>query len=269
MKFEQVLLASDLDGTLLDDERQISRENQQALQYFAQNGGTFIIATGRAKGAAAHFLPDLPIDGHDSIILDGAMIYNYPQKQVKQVYTMPEASLDMLTDVLHCFPHTAAEIYTGEQVYVLQENQITQEHFATIKIPYEKADWAQLPPVSDWFKVNFTDDPEKLKPVKAYLDAVYGKDYSMVSSVNIFYEITHPKATKGEALRTVAQIEGKPYTYAIGDHFNDISMLDAATMSFAPANAQPLVREKADRVVRENNQHALRDVVAYLDEIYG
>ena len=38
-KFDGVLLASDMDGTLLNDQRQIDRGNIEALEYFTQNGG--------------------------------------------------------------------------------------------------------------------------------------------------------------------------------------------------------------------------------------
>lgn len=268
MKFEHVLLASDLDGTLLNDERQISKENLQALQYFTKNGGIFVPATGRAKPATSYFMDRLPVGKNDCIILDGAMVYNFSMNKVQSVYPMPEGSEKMLRDVLGRFPHTAAEIYTEEKVYVMQKNDITTHHFGMIKIPYEEVDFDTVPEPSQWFKINFTDDRELIRPVKNYLNERYGKNYSMVSSVDIFYEITHPKANKGEALRFVAAKDSCCDFYAIGDNFNDVSMITAAKLGFAPQNAEEDVKKKADFVVGTNNEHAIRDVICHLDNIY-
>ena len=58
-KFEGMILACDMDGTLLDDDRQISQGNQQALRYFTQEGGRFSLATGRAPQAIHPYIPQL------------------------------------------------------------------------------------------------------------------------------------------------------------------------------------------------------------------
>lgn len=55
-KFEGMLLACDMDGTLLDSSRRISERNERALRYFTEEGGRFSLATGRAPGAN----PQLP-----------------------------------------------------------------------------------------------------------------------------------------------------------------------------------------------------------------
>ena len=46
-KFSNILICTDLDGTLLDDEKRISDENIKAIEYFKDNGGYFTFVTGR------------------------------------------------------------------------------------------------------------------------------------------------------------------------------------------------------------------------------
>ena len=50
-KFKGMLLACDMDGTLLDDSKQIPAENLRALQYFTKQGGRLSLATGRSPHA--------------------------------------------------------------------------------------------------------------------------------------------------------------------------------------------------------------------------
>ena len=58
-KFEGMLLACDMDGTLLDSSRRISERNERALRYFTEEGGRFSLATGRAPGAVSYTHLDL------------------------------------------------------------------------------------------------------------------------------------------------------------------------------------------------------------------
>ena len=46
-KFNGILICTDLDGTLLDNEKHVSKENIEAIEYFKKNGGLFTFLTGR------------------------------------------------------------------------------------------------------------------------------------------------------------------------------------------------------------------------------
>ena len=61
-KFDGIILLSDMDGTLLDDQKQISEENQRAIDRFEREGGCFCIATGRPPMTTVDFEELLPAD---------------------------------------------------------------------------------------------------------------------------------------------------------------------------------------------------------------
>ena len=61
MKYDGIALFSDLDGTLLDDRRQLSNDNLRAITYFVRNGGSFGVATGRVEQTIRLRFPELPI----------------------------------------------------------------------------------------------------------------------------------------------------------------------------------------------------------------
>lgn len=76
MDYCNLALFSDLDGTLLDRNRQVSRENREALAHFIAGGGLFGISTGRAPMNALELLPGVPINTW-SVVLNGAEAYRY------------------------------------------------------------------------------------------------------------------------------------------------------------------------------------------------
>ena len=74
-RFEGVLLASDMDGTLLNSSRLIGRENREALRWFTDCGGRFCVATGRAVEVTRMYFNDIPVNA-PYICLNGALVYS-------------------------------------------------------------------------------------------------------------------------------------------------------------------------------------------------
>ena len=61
-KFDGYVIVSDLDGTLLDNNKNISKENLEAINYFTENGGKFTVATGRVIEATEEYLSKIEIN---------------------------------------------------------------------------------------------------------------------------------------------------------------------------------------------------------------
>lgn len=267
-KFKNVVLASDFDGTLLNSKHEVSKENLEAINYFCDNGGTFVPATGRGKLAIKDYMDILPSHVNYTIVLNGALVYDFLKKKVKCTYSMPEEAPDMLLDLTARFPHVAAEIYVEDSVYTLNCNEVAVEHFDMINLPYIVCEFSQLPPVNEWLKINFAAQPEELVEVKEYLRANYSQTYSLVSSVSVFFEVTAPKANKGQAVKYLKKEYPDKDVHTIGDSFNDLTMIKEADISFAPANAEEEIKKNADVIVSSNNDHAVKEAIEYLDRIY-
>lgn len=89
MDYCNLALFSDLDGTLLDRNRQVSRENREALAHFIAGGGLFGISTGRAPMNALELLPGVPINTW-SVVLNGAEAYRYQTGTVAFPRVLPQ-----------------------------------------------------------------------------------------------------------------------------------------------------------------------------------
>ena len=73
---------------------------------------------------------------------------------------------------------------------------------------------------------------------------------------------------KGSALRNIVEyLPDVERVFAIGDSYNDESMLQEAQISFAPANAGPEVLQNVNITVSSNNDRAVADMIEYLEKI--
>lgn len=79
--FDGYTLVSDMDGTLINSNKEISKENLDAIKYFVNNGGKFTVATGRMVASVECFLDRLNLD-LPAILHNGGKIYDYNNKKV-------------------------------------------------------------------------------------------------------------------------------------------------------------------------------------------
>ena len=96
-KFDGILICTDLDHTLLTDDKSISDENKRAVEYFMSEGGLFTFATGRSKPGIEFLFnritPNAPI-----ILFNGAEIYDIKKDEVLWL------SVNILLRGLRCVP---------------------------------------------------------------------------------------------------------------------------------------------------------------------
>lgn len=79
MKSEKILFVSDLDGTFLNENKQITMPNAEAVVRLYKEGGIFTIATGRSITGAKNVYKKIGFSA-PAILYNGAMIYNYDKE---------------------------------------------------------------------------------------------------------------------------------------------------------------------------------------------
>lgn len=268
-KFDGILIASDMDGTLLDDKREIGIATIEALNYFTQNGGRFALATGRTRPATEAYRKLLPCNA-PGVYLNGAIVCDESTGKMVYMEGLDDRAKELAKQVMEKFPHIGIEVFLLDHSYVCNMNEITREHFINLDIPYVEMPIDEIPePCEQWGKINFTGTPEEMEPVRQFVDPMK-EFFNLTFSTPIFYEMTCKGGHKGDGVRRIAEYAGiKPELICtVGDSQNDLPMLQAAGMSFAPENARDYVLEEADVIVPDNNHDALAGVVAHLDRIF-
>ena len=109
-KFNGLLLVSDFDNTLVYTEEAlqkcvdmppVSDENRAAIEYFMANGGTFSVATGRAKPAFETVVDGIPMNG-PTVLFNGAAIYDFSRREYLVTAFLPDDVRPRIEEVVTC-----------------------------------------------------------------------------------------------------------------------------------------------------------------------
>lgn len=279
-KFTGLLLASDYDNTLTYTEEAlrlcqpmppVPDANQEAIRYFMSEGGIFSVATGRAKPAFERVAADVPMNG-PTILFNGAAIYDFPAGKYLCEAFLPDEAKDCIQQVIGALPFSAVELYhDNNDIHALQPNDVTRRHLHITHSPTVFVDsMTEVPsPIS---KALFSTEPENQPALLDFLRAQPWYDrYEIVASSSSLVELTAKGANKGGMVRRLAELLGirQENVACVGDHANDISMLNWAGMAFAPANALPQVLA-LPQVYRlpDCRDNAIAALIQVLDEKY-
>lgn len=261
--YEKYLILSDLDGTLINSQQKISKENLEAIRYFTERGGRFAVATGRALQNIRPLIKGLVLNG-PNILYNGAAVYDFNHEEILQAEFLDKHLLkDYIIFCMKAFPNMVIEIFTPEIIYI-----ITPETNKDPFIEYEKQffKWTTLEETlkNDWFKVLFYDKHDSLLKAKDCL-----KDFSLEDNIdtvftNEFYlEILKKEVSKGAAIRGLMHLPHfrDKLVIAVGDYDNDMEMIKFADIGIAVDNATDSLKQAADRITVNNNENALHDII--------
>ena len=169
-------------------------------------------------------------------------------------------------------PDLTFEIYHDDNsIHVVHPNEITARHLHLTHSPSVELDSLDQAP-SPIAKLLFEEEPPRLRQLEKYIrEQPWSREYEIVASASTLLEITAKGANKGGMVRHLAQLLHirRENVCCVGDHANDIPMLEFAGMPFAPANAIESVRRVPGvRVLPDCRENAIAAMIAVLDQHY-
>lgn len=269
------LIASDMDGTLLNSKHKISKENLQAIKKAEENGIKFAIATGRMYEDVKPLLDEYDLTCQ-CIVLNGGEYIDEKGKIIEGIYIGREEAHEIIDMIIK--ENIVAEIYTNEGLYTVntKEEALTEVAYRikaydpetnfedAIKFAESHPHFVNLKYIQDIDEflngnikigkfVAFYNDEETTVNVKRKLESIGGLSISSTFTKNI--EINNKEAQKGLILAKVADKMGikRDEVMVIGDSFNDYSMFTEFTESFAMGNAVKQIREIAKYITDTND----------------
>lgn len=265
-KFEKVLITSDFDGTLKNDEGVITQEVRDAIAYFIAEGGYFTVSTGRTY--QGFHLYDPAYINAPVLLANGALAYDYETKSVAFFDGIGDEGLAAVRAVRDSFPSASIEMYPFNETYAIHLTDDTERHFTSQFIAFNvitDPEQAKRP----WQKVMIGSDNETSPKIQKLLKSVTD-DPAFLPTTGSFVEVMKKGVDKGTGLHKLADYLDVPYDrcYAVGDGYNDVEMLAAAAGAFVPENSAPEALAAATHIVRSNNDHAVAHVIEILDRMY-
>lgn len=260
------LIAFDLDGTMLDDNKELTAENLSALKEAAERGVVLVPATGRIYPAIPDFLKNLSFIRY-YILTNGAYVYDsLEDKVIHRGEIFSELSLrcirymDSLPVIYDCYQDSKG--YMTESMYNAAEKFFPdQPHMLEMVKRLRKP----VPDLYEYLKSNgkgvqklqmfFMAEDMGLREKQLETFSGVFPELVATSSVKNNIEINSVNAGKGKALNVLAQRLGINIedTAAFGDGTNDIEMLKAAGCGVAMENASAQVKAAADMITANNN----------------
>ncbi|MBQ9156905.1 MAG: HAD-IIB family hydrolase [Eubacterium sp.] len=260
----KILLVSDLDGTLMNRENDISQENREAMQEFVDMGGRFAVCSGRVV-ASTEWLK-VPMNT-PSILHNGGSIYDFNEGKVVWTMPMEETVRDLLLDLQLHFPETAWTVYTAREHCVLHHNKWS-DWLSGIEGCKPSRINCKLEDVTDpILKFVTPGSPEEIAKVMAYIhdncDPEVGTLFPGNVSLPTLLEFTGANSDKGAALQALAEIchvELSDIIY-MGDNMNDYNALKIAGLSVVPESCHQGVRQLGDYIGVDMDEHLMVDVL--------
>lgn len=260
MKQEKKILFMDLDGTLLNDEKEITPGNMAAIREALRQGHKIVITSGRATVSALTFAEKMSLnsEGCYAITFNGACIYDLYHKKPIYRRTLPREIVRYLLD--------AAE-KAGLYAHTYTRNAVLSGHNTRELLSYTTATTMQylvvedvcqaLPEEPEKVIVINLDDPQRLHDFQKSLSGwAEGKVDSFFSCPN-YLEFMPVGVSKGSAIKIFCDMFHLPLenTVSAGDADNDIPMLEATHISAIMKNAESSMYAHGNYVTEHDNNH--------------
>lgn len=257
---ETKILFTDLDGTLLDDNKEITPGNQNAIDAALAQGHKIVISTGRPLASARIQAEKLGLtkEGCYAITYNGGQIYDTYHKKTIYGKTLPSSLVTPLFQEAHA---RNLHIQTYSDTYILSEFDTAALHrYAKVNgLPFQIVNPISHTLTADPFKLIAIDydDHEKLLSFQKEVLSQYSEILDSFFSNDYFLEIVPVGISKGFAVRWMCNFLGIPLenSVAAGDAQNDIAMLEAAHVGAVMCNAFPGIAEHGNYVTNADNNH--------------
>ena len=258
------LVCIDLDGTLLNDEKEISQKSKNAIKKATENGVKVVISTGRFFNMASHFSNILELDT-PVISSNGAYVRRYnDQKEISKTLLGHDNCLEIFKVIKK---YKLDPFFNDhETIFIDEENEYLKFN-AKINGRLAKLGKSRLRMVEDW-EQTFIDNKNRMlkclvvnndaeKLVEAKNELLTFSDLELVSSLNDNFEVMKKGVSKGRAVQALKEMYNitKEEIICIGDGENDLAMIEYAGTGVAMKNGLNTLKEKADYITLNSNNN--------------
>ena len=260
-------LFSDLDGTLLNDNGELSDYTKKIIR---ECNIPLTLVSARSPQKMESILSELE-EGRIHIAFNGAMVFKKENNKFeilnKEILNR-ELARKLVLDIRSEFPKVGISLYDEENWNVDVVNKVIEREKKVVKVNYNLVNFNQYfnENLKDVYKVSFIEDNvEVLKNLVNYVEVNYSNEkIAIQKSLSGYLEITHANAKKSLGIEYVMKLKNidRESTVAFGDGENDISMLKSVGYSIVMGNSSDEVKKHSDFITKSN----IEDGVAYAIE---
>lgn len=249
------LVIADVDGTLVTQEKVLTRDAIAAAQELREAGITLALTSGRPPRGMQMLIAPLKLDGQIAGFNGG--VYVNPDMSVVTSHLLPpdvakEAMRLILDQGLDAWLYTPDEwlIRKKDAPHVAREAW-TVKFEARVTPSFPEEALARAAKI-----VGISDDHDLVARCEKAAQEALGERASAARSQPYYLDVTHPKANKGAVATTLSKLLGVPIEEiaTIGDMPNDVLMFKKSGLSIAMGNASDEVKREATAVTASNEE---------------
>jgi hypothetical protein len=254
------LMAVDIDGTLINSQGILTEKTRNAIAAGIESGLIFTISTGRPLQGVEYFNnlfnPDLPF-----ITYNGAMVIMGKSKEILYEQKLSPEDGDRIIDLGKTFDTTVI-VWADNKLFVseLSERVLMYKEISGVG-PIVVNDLHELTKAGVT-KILWYDEIDKVEKLQSEVGRYLSGNVNFHTSRPNFLEFVDKKASKAIAMERLGEHFGikRSEMIAVGDGYNDLSMIEYAGLGVAMGNSKDAIKQKADFVTLSNDE----DGVAYV-----
>jgi Cof subfamily protein (haloacid dehalogenase superfamily) len=255
------LMAVDIDGTLLDNNGTLTENTKNTIRRGVDNGLIFTIATGRPIQGVEYLNKMLELDV-PFITYNGAMVVMGTSKKI--IYEQKLSSTDTRSII------ELGEKY-GVTVMVWKNNGLYVRKLDERVHQYKKISGVEPVVIESMdelveggaTKALWYDEAEKIEKYQQQVGSFLSVSINYHTSRPYFLEFVDKYASKAIAMEKLGEHFGISHSemIAVGDGYNDLSMIEYAGLGVAMENAPDAIKEKADFITLSNEEDGVAHVI--------
>lgn len=258
------MIVMDLDDTLISGDLSISEENKRAISNAKAAGITIVLASGRPTPAMVQFANDLELQENGYIIsYNGAYVTDWSNQDILFDTCLTKEECDLLVDT--ALAHNVnIHTYVDGDILTNEMNPHTDFEAELTGMPIRLVDDLKASVTHKVPKVLIVSDAERVKQTRDILGASLGHQFMISISKPVFLEFTNKNVDKSRAIDVLCErlnIE-KQQVMAIGDSYNDLTMLRDCGVGVAMGNAPDDIKALADVVTDSYTDNGVASIIA-------
>lgn len=262
MAKRRILYVSDLDGTLLNSEKKVTKYTSETIQKFISEGMLFSIATARMPYGCDYRVEELKMNT-PGILTNGVFIYDFSNRTYISVETI---SNNIATQVIEAFHSEELScflfLYKDGDISIFYDKASMEEQtqYYSDRALKSCSEVTFCENIKDKLScgevcyLTYTGEKTELEKVCLRLDKINGISYAFYLNIyNGLYclEVFSNKASKKNALKKLIELLKIDELVVFGDNLNDLSMIEIADRSYAPGNALDEVKNLVTEVLED------------------
>ncbi|EHJ52928.1 Cof-type HAD-IIB family hydrolase [Streptococcus macacae] len=263
------LIAIDMDGTLLDSQKELSQRNIETLQKAAHAGYKIVICTGRAQSGVEPYFAQLALSDEQeyAVLNNGCSLHTIDEKW--QLLACHSLAFDDISILYHLLEQKSGIYLTliVDSDYLVVADKVADLVAYDASLVFTTPKTTTLEELKHLqkpvFKAMYMGEPDKITAFQKENEAKLKSRLSTVRSQDYLFEVLPKGINKASGLKEIAHRLQIPMqdVMAIGDAANDLEMMAAAGFSVAMGNASPDVKAVADFVTKSNDEAGVAQAI--------